>query len=59
MYMESNFSIGKIGIKNIFKKDTVFTNKCKICGLKFTDPRRTERHMIKAHSKPKREKQNH
>lgn len=55
--MESNFSIGKIGIKNIFKKGTIFTNKCKICGLKFTDPQRTERHMIKAHSKPKRERQ--
>ncbi len=57
--MESNFSFGKIGIKNIFKKDTVFTNKCKICGLKFEDPERTKKHMIKAHSKPKREKQDH
>lgn len=54
--MESNFSFGKLGIKNIFKKDTVFTNKCKICGLKFPDPERTKKHMIKAHSKPKREK---
>ena len=54
--MESNFSFGKLGIKNIFKKDMVFTNKCKICGLKFPDPERTKKHMIKAHSKPKREK---
>ena len=54
--MESNFSFGKIGIKNIFKKDKVFTKKCDICGLKFEDPERTKRHMIKAHSKPKRDK---
>lgn len=54
--MESNFSFGKLGIKNIFKKDTVFTNKCKICGLEFDNPERTKRHMIKAHSKPKGEK---
>jgi len=54
--MESNFSFGKLGIKNIFKKDATFTNKCKICGLKFPDPDRTKRHMIKAHSKPQREK---
>jgi len=54
--MESNFSFGKIGVTNIFKKGAVFTKKCKICGLKFSDPERTKKHMIKAHSKPKREK---
>ncbi|WP_179361427.1 hypothetical protein [Nitrosopumilus cobalaminigenes] len=54
--MESNFSFGKLGIKNIFKKDTKFTNKCKICGLTFSAPERTKIHMMKAHSKPKREK---
>jgi len=54
--MESNFSFGKLGIKNIFKKDTTFTKKCKICGLKFLTPERTKIHMMKAHSKPKREK---
>jgi len=57
--MESNFSFGKIGINKIFKKGAIFTNTCKICGLKFLDPQRTEKHMIKAHSKPKREKQDH
>ncbi len=54
--MESNFSFGKIGVTNIFKKGVIFTKKCKICGLKFSDPERTKKHMIKAHSKPKREK---
>ena len=54
--MESNFSFEKIGLKNIFKKGTIFTKKCKICGLKFSDSERTKKHMIKAHSKPKREK---
>jgi len=56
--VESNFSFGKLGLKNIFKKNMSFTNKCKICGLKFPDPERTKRHMMKAHSKPKREKVN-
>jgi len=43
-------------VKKIFKRDTEFTNKCKICDMKFDNPERTKRHMIKAHSKPKREK---
>ena len=31
-------------------------HKCRICNMEFTDPERTKIHMIKAHSKPKREK---
>ncbi|WP_428323961.1 hypothetical protein [Nitrosopumilus sp.] len=46
----------KVGIKNIFKKDEKFTDTCRICNQKFSDPERTKRHMIKAHSKPNREK---
>ncbi len=30
--------------------------ECKICHLKFSDPERTMRHMVKAHSKPQRVK---
>jgi len=55
--MESNFSFGNI--KNIFKKDKKFTKKCTICGLKFSGPEKTKIHMMKAHTKPKSEKQNH
>ena len=44
-------------LKGIFKKEPQFTNTCKICNMKFTDAERTKKHMIKAHSKPKREKQ--
>lgn len=54
--MESNFTFGKIEVTNIFKKGVIFTKKCKICGLKFSDPERTKKHMFKVHSKPKREK---
>jgi len=46
-------------LKSVFKKDPQFTNECRICNLKFTDSERTKKHMIKAHSKPKRERQNH
>jgi hypothetical protein len=42
-------------VKNIFKRDQKFTNECKICKMEFTDPEKTKKHMIKAHSKPKRE----
>ena len=28
--------------------------ECKICHLKFSDPERTMRHMLKAHSKPQK-----
>lgn len=51
---------GKLGVsslKSVFKKDPQFTNECRICNMKFTDVERTKKHMIKAHSKPKREKQ--
>lgn len=46
-------------LKNVFKKDPQFTNECRICNMKFTDSERTKKHMIKAHSKPKRERQDH
>jgi len=59
--MESKISISrKINIpslKNVFKKNPKFTNKCMICNMEFTDSERTKKHMIKAHSKPKREKE--
>lgn len=59
--MESKMSISKkIGIpslKNVFRKNPQFTNKCDICKMEFTDTERTKKHMIKAHSKPKREKE--
>jgi len=48
---------GKNLVKNVFKKDTAFSNKCRICDLEFSNPERTKKHMIKAHSKPKREKE--
>lgn len=44
-------------VKNIFKKEQEFSNKCKICNMEFTNPERTKKHMIKAHTKPKRERQ--
>ena len=31
-------------------------SKCKICDMKFSDPERTMRHMVKAHSKPQKNK---
>lgn len=43
-------------LKNVFRKNPQFTNKCDICKMEFTDAERTKKHMIKAHSKPKREK---
>jgi len=46
-------------LKSVFKKEPQFTNECRICNMKFTDTERTKKYMIKAHSKPKREKQDH
>lgn len=43
-------------VKNILARETKFTNICQICEMKFSTPERTKRHMLKAHSKPKREK---
>ena len=57
--MKSKLSFSKSIVKNILKRETSFSNVCKICDMKFTDPERTKKHMIKAHSKPKREKQTH
>jgi len=45
-------------VKSILKRETKFSNTCRICNMEFTDPERTKKHMIKAHSKPKREKRN-
>ena len=42
---------------NLFKKKTEEpTLVCRICEMKFSDPQRTMRHMIKAHSKPQKAK---
>ena len=51
--------IGVPSLKSVFKKNPQFTNECRICNMKFTDAERTKKHMIKAHSKPKRERQDH
>ena len=43
----------KTTIMGLFKRNKVeLTTVCKICGMEFTDPERTMRHMTKAHSKP-------
>ena len=41
---------------NLFKRKlkTLTDLECKICHMKFSDPERTTRHMIKAHSKPQK-----
>lgn len=54
--MKTKVSFNKSLVKNIFKREAEFSNKCKICNMEFTSPERTKKHMIKAHSKPKREK---
>ena len=43
---------------DLFKKKSKTTTSlvCKICGMKFSDPERTVRHMVKAHSKPQKKK---
>ncbi|MFB5608267.1 MAG: hypothetical protein ACE5RI_09015 [Candidatus Nitrosomaritimum yanchengensis] len=46
----------KIITTAVLKKEPKFTTTCKICKMEFADPDRTKRHMIKAHSKPKRER---
>ena len=56
--MKSKFSFGKSMMKSILKRETSFSNTCKICNMEFTDPERTKKHMVKAHSKPRRDKQN-
>lgn len=53
--MKYKISSSKSIVKNIFKREQKFSNKCNICDMEFTDPERTKKHMIKAHSKPKRE----
>jgi len=59
--MEPKISITKKismpSLKKVFKKNSQFTNKCNICKMEFADVERTKKHMIKAHSKPKREKE--
>ena len=43
---------------DLFKKKskTSTSLECKICHLKFSDPERTMRHMVKAHSKTQKKK---
>ena len=55
--MKSKLFLSKNLVKNVFKRDNDFSNKCKICEMEFSDPERTKKHMIKAHSKPKRDKE--
>ena len=61
--MESKLPLSKkinaTRLKNVFKKSPQFTNMCSICKMEFTDAERTKKHMIKAHTKPKREKEHH
>ena len=49
--------INATGLKNVFKRSPQFTNMCSICKMEFPDAERTKKHMIKAHTKPKREKE--
>jgi len=55
--MKNSLSNTKSIMKNIFKREPKFSNNCKICNMEFSDPERTKKHMIKAHTKPKRETQ--
>jgi hypothetical protein len=48
--------IGKFFMNLFKKKAEAPTLVCRICELKFTDPQRTMRHMLKAHSKPQKAK---
>ena len=42
---------------NLFKKKSKTPDLvCRICKMEFTDPARTMRHMVKAHSKPQKAK---
>ena len=43
---------------DLFKKKSKTTTSlvCKICGMRFSDPERTMRHMVKAHSKPQKKR---
>ncbi len=51
--MDANYRV----FMNLFKKKIEIQGLvCKICELKFTNPERTMRHMIKAHSKPQKMK---
>ncbi|HUU48635.1 MAG TPA: hypothetical protein VMW55_07630 [Nitrosopumilaceae archaeon] len=54
--MKQRIASTKSIVKNILKREQKFSNTCSICKMEFLDPERTKKHMIKAHSKPKREK---
>ncbi len=43
---------------NLFKRkpETTTSLVCRICEMEFSDPERTMRHMVKAHSKPQKAK---
>ena len=47
--------LNQLGLFKRKSKDTE-SLECKICHMKFSDPERTMRHMIKAHSKPQKVK---
>ena len=38
------------------KSKTTTSLVCKICGMRFSDPERTMRHMVKAQSKPQKKR---
>jgi uncharacterized C2H2 Zn-finger protein len=38
------------------KSKTTTSLVCKICDMKFSDPERTVRHMVRAHGKPQKKK---
>ena len=49
--------INASGLKSVLQRNTSFSKTCKICNLEFPDEERTKKHMLKAHSKPRREKE--
>jgi len=53
IHIDTNYRV----FMNLFKKKIETPGLvCRICELKFTDPERTIRHMVKAHSKPQKTK---
>jgi len=47
------FYLDQLNLFNRKSKEMTDT-ECKICHMKFSDPERTMRHMVKAHSKPQK-----
>ena len=53
VHIETNWRV----CMNFFKKKSEAPSLvCRICDMEFTDPERTMRHMVKAHSKPQKAK---